>query len=202
MSKIMKSLNGITEKRDQKYTLALQNHADVPPPTKSSDSQVETPLVLVPEPPMCHIDHNTVTLDKNVWYLSMICIVFMGLVALVLSVKAFTQIQRGNNNVVKLSKVILQQRSDIASLNTSVKELRGLKTSPVMLPGKVNQGLELGPNQREQQITEVLANMTVFNQEVKDLKLANQRLMEKLIDLNAEIKKIKTQARYSQNKGR
>lgn len=197
MSKILKKLNGVTNAREQKYTLALKTQDDAAGPVEQQQPQ-QTQQAQQPQPPpqaeqpeqqkpesspessqdaLYRMDHNVVIMDKNVWYLSMICIAFMGFIALILSVKAFTQIQKGNTNIMKLSKVILKQKADIANLNAVVRSTMNGKT-----------GLSQGS---PDQVQQVIRNMDRFDAEVSNLKKDYNRLIGKLVDLNDQVNTLK-----------
>jgi hypothetical protein len=182
MSKILRNLKGVSDLRGQKFTKVLQ--------AQNGDAQENQKERLDSS---SQINENTVVLDKNIWYLSMVCVAFMGLIAIVLSFKAFAQIQRGHTNVVKLSKIILKQRSDIEKLNLAVSEMQHRQGNSIR-----NNALSFTDDKQNNLVENLNNNLNNFNAEIEDLKKEHQRLLSKLVDLNGEVKRLKTD-KYSKN---
>ena len=203
MSKILNDLNAVTQSQKLKYTRVLDNRASDDSRLKPADPlrsapgfdvHRDTPALSIR--PSAQASGNgkkvsTITLDKTTWYLSMVCVAFMGLVALILSFKAFGQIQVGNSNVIHLGKIITRQSEVIKALNASVVTLKTQTRQDLS-------GLETGVESLNQQsretrseVSQMGSEMSVVNVRVRDIEVTQQGLLNKYIDLSNEVRLLK-----------
>ncbi len=133
---------------------------------------------------------NVVVMDRNVWYLSMMCVVFMGLVALILSFKAFVRIQRGNQNVISLGRVLIKQDKQMEALSAALDNVRAQNDERLTSLRDELAGLnnnESAAAKEDPRIQSALRDLNAVSTEMEDLKVSHRSLMNKLIELNREV---------------
>jgi len=128
-----------------------------------------------------------VVLDRNVWYLSMAFVTFMGLVALILSFKAFVRIQRGNQNVIKLGRVLIKQDKKVDALTAALMALGTQSDKKITDMRDQLAGLDQEQPQEDPRIKDVLKDINTVSAELDDLKVTHRSILGKLIELNKEV---------------
>ncbi|MCD4726679.1 MAG: hypothetical protein K8R46_03385 [Pirellulales bacterium] len=132
-------------------------------------------------------NENVVVLDRNVWYLSMAFVTFMGLIALILSFKAFVRIQRGNQNVIKLGRVLVKQDKQIETLNMALIEIKSQSDQRLSTLREQMAGLDQEKPSEDPRIKDILKDISFVSTELDDLKVTHRGIMSKLIELNKEV---------------
>jgi len=106
---------------------------------------------------------------------------------LILSFKAFVRIQRGNQNVIKLGRVLIKQDKQMESLNMALADMRAQSDQRLSTLREQMAGLDQEEPQEDPRIKDVLKDINSVSTELDDLKVTHRSIMSKLIELNKEV---------------
>lgn len=166
MSKIIADLCEVKEIREKKA------------PGQAADAPTLSPVCreTVPAPA------STVTIDRGLFNLGLACVVFMGAMALIMSLKAFQQIHRGNETLLKMSRVLVKQEVKLESLANAV-EGRGDPVEKRL--GKMEKTLQAvmsQVNKNSRDITDLTVNMNLFQVEMNTIHSAQDELFQRIVE--------------------
>ena len=186
MSRMLKSLKQAIETKNDKYHLALEGHAG-----KYTALNHKAGISAQIEAQKENLNGDSISLNKNIFYLVIGAAVLLSVIALILSFKTISRIETRNAEVAQLNSVINDEKAEIKELKDFVQVSHDLQTQETKDLRMIVKSLMEAQSKGEQALYKLMSQTTDLQTAWADLKSTSRKLVTGYIDLNKDIKRLK-----------
>ena len=195
MSRMINNLNSAQRISNNKYSMALENaqtedlRGQQEFPGLAEESKDRIPVSAGHDSPVESSADATFSVKNS---LGLTVLVLSVLLALTLSVKAFSAVSGDKSQTVKLAQIVAKQNRDIKNLESMVTTLQAERKTEL---DKLTKGLKLLEKkgaENSKDISEMVVEASMSRGVIDEIRTTQKQIMSKLEDVNKDIELIKT----------